>query len=493
MVRVGGYGPVGEGGAMVRNHLVYVLPGIGGSVLERPGGGGTQPEVAWDAGFGDIAGLLLRPRRLAADEPLRATGLIRSKRLLPGWSVVPGYERLVANLQALPGAVIDTGHPERRDPHANVVLFPYDFRLGVRHAAKLLAADAHSRLKDLAPSERAGRVVVVAHSMGGLVARYWLGPLEGWPLCRALITLGTPHRGAPKALQLLANGVRVAGIRMDGVSDLLGQWPSVAELLPRYPMVWDTTAGASLYPHEVPLEHVRLPAKQGFALHEEIEQAWQAMPRSGAEPQVVPRLGWSHRTVGSAVWDGRALKASKKLPGWLELAGWGEDHGDGTVPAISAVPVEMDGHDTSGWRARDRHGPIVSADWIPGLVQVYEERQRLTAARGEEREAALGLDMDELHAHGATIPLQVRLRGDRLPPEATTGAAGLAVWATLRPVHGPRSAAAEVRLEWDGDEGGYVTQLPGPEPGLYDVRVSVRAVPGVGDLSASDSLAVVAP
>ena len=43
-------------------------------------------------------------------------------------------------------------------------------------------------------------MIVVAHSMGGLVARYWMGPLGGWRVCRALITLGTPHRGAPKAL-----------------------------------------------------------------------------------------------------------------------------------------------------------------------------------------------------------------------------------------------------------------------------------------------------
>ncbi|MEV5083848.1 hypothetical protein AB0K74_35315 [Streptomyces sp. NPDC056159] len=202
---------------MGRKHLVYVLPGIGGSVLERPEVGGKPAKVVWDAGFGDIAGLLAKPGRLMVDEPLRASGLIRSKRLLPGWTVVPGYERLWANLQALPGVVMDMGHAGQRNPAANVVLFPYDFRLGVRHAAKMLAADVHDRLKDLSPSERAGRVVVVAHSMGGLIARYWLGP--GWPLCRALITLGTPHRGAPKALQLLANGVRGRSASVSSISD----------------------------------------------------------------------------------------------------------------------------------------------------------------------------------------------------------------------------------------------------------------------------------
>ncbi|MEU1520519.1 hypothetical protein ABZ490_51975 [Streptomyces sp. NPDC005811] len=473
---------------MGRRHLVYVLPGIGGSVLERPG----EQKAVWDAGFGDIAGLLSKPHRLGVDEPLRPTGLIRSKRLLPGWTVVPGYERLVAGLAALPGTVIDTGHPDQRNPNANVVLFPYDFRLGVRHAAELLAADVHDRLKDLSPSEQAGRVVVVAHSMGGLVARYWLGPLEGWPLCRSLITLGTPHRGAPKALHLLANGVRLAGVRLDGVSELLREWPSVSELLPRYPMIWDAGASAPLYPHDLPLDGLRSLAEQGFGLHDEIEQGWREIPRTGAEPQVVPRLGWSHRTPGSAVWDGRKLKVSKKLPGWLDLAGWEKDHGDGTVPAISAVPVEMDGHDTLGWRARDRHGPIASADWIPGLVEVYEQRQRLTAARGEEREAALGLDVEELHLQGDAIPLEVRLCGDSLAEEATADPGALAVWATLRPAGGPRRVVAEVRLEWDGERGAFAADLPGPPgDGLYDVRVSVRAVPGVGDLSVSDSIAVV--
>src|SRR3712207_8815552 len=41
-----------------RRHLVVVLPGIGGSVLARPG----KPEdVVWDAGKGDIADLVVRP------------------------------------------------------------------------------------------------------------------------------------------------------------------------------------------------------------------------------------------------------------------------------------------------------------------------------------------------------------------------------------------------------------------------------------------------
>lgn len=475
---------------MGRRHLVYVLPGIGGSVLERPGVGGKRPKTVWDAGFGDITGLLLRPGKLAGDDPIRATGMIRSRRLLPGWTIVPGYEGLERGLAGLPGVRLDSGHPDHRDPHADVVVFPYDFRLGVAHAAKLLAADVHDRLKDYSDAEKAGRVVVVAHSMGGLVARYWLGPLQGWPVCRSLITLGTPHRGAPKALDLLVNGVRLAGIPLP-VGGLLRDWPSVAELLPRYRAVWDSAAGAACYPHQIPVEGLGAAAKRGFEMHKEIEDAWAEIPRTEAAPQVMPRLGWSHDTAGSAVWDGRKLTVHKTRPAWLDLAGWEEDHGDGTVPAISAVPVEMSGYDTGGWRVRDRHGPLAGAAWIPAVVEAYETRGTLAPARGEERQTALGLDLDDLHAEGAPMPLRVRLRGETPPAAGQVDGAPLKVWATVHPVDEP-GAVTETRLDWDQATSTFITDLAGRAAGMYDVKASVRAVPGAGDLSVSDTVAVVA-
>ena len=184
-------------------HLVVVVPGIGGSVLA------DGSRVVWDAGIGDIAGLVLRPDRLdlGSVPKLTPTGLIRSRTWLPGWTVVHGYQGLMASLASLPGAVVDSGDPGGRVPVATVVAFPYDFRRSIAEAAGRLQAEVDRRLEDLG-GERDKRVIVVAHSMGGLVARHWLGPGGGWPLCRSLITLGTPHRGAPKALQLLVNGFR---------------------------------------------------------------------------------------------------------------------------------------------------------------------------------------------------------------------------------------------------------------------------------------------
>lgn len=39
------------------------------------------------------------------------------------------------------------------------------------------------------------KIFIVAHSAGGLVARYYIQLLGGWHYCDRLVTLGTPHRG----------------------------------------------------------------------------------------------------------------------------------------------------------------------------------------------------------------------------------------------------------------------------------------------------------
>ena len=40
------------------------------------------------------------------------------------------------------------------------------------------------------------KLILVGHSMGGLVARYFLECLEGWRDTRQLVTFGTPYRGS---------------------------------------------------------------------------------------------------------------------------------------------------------------------------------------------------------------------------------------------------------------------------------------------------------
>src|SRR5512144_3197882 len=44
-----------------------------------------------------------------------------------------------------------------------------------------------------------GPLTIVGHSKGGLIAAYYVKKLGGWRRTRAVVTLGTPHRGTPRA------------------------------------------------------------------------------------------------------------------------------------------------------------------------------------------------------------------------------------------------------------------------------------------------------
>ncbi|MCX4869536.1 hypothetical protein OIC43_42550 [Streptomyces sp. NBC_00825] len=469
---------------MGRRQLVYVVPGIGGSVLEEPPSGKGPGRRVWDAGLGDIAASFLRPGRLDPDIGLRPVGLITSKRLV-GWTPVHGYERLINQVGA--GAVVDRGHPDARNLAADVVLFPYDFRMGAAEAAHRLAADAHDRLKDYDEKERAGRVVVVAHSMGGLVARYWLGPLEGWRVCRSLVTLGTPHRGAPKALDWMVNGIPLRHA-IGGREGALTRWPAIAELLPQYPAVWDNRTQRPLYPGELPMEWLRSRVETGARVHADIKQAWDVLPRT---TEMVPRLGWSHATDGVAHWDGKSLRMTGEQPTWLGLAGRQDELGDGTVPACSAVPWEMSGHNTLAMRVAEKHGPMSAAPWVAPTLTHYEERPTLDAVRGDRHRTTLGLDIDDVHAEHTPLPVHVALRGEDAPAGPP---AGVEVWATLRPADSPPGGpGVEVALAADSTSGTYVCELIGQPPGVYEITVEAEAVPGAGDLTATDLVTVVSP
>ncbi len=128
-----------------------------------------------------------------------------------------------------------------------VEVFPYDWRLSVRDAARLLTA----RLEDWLPEvERVRQPVhLVAHSMGGLVVRAMIadgGPgaavwrrIAALPESR-LLMLGTPNQGSYEALRWLT-GYNPTLIKLtlldltrtsDGIVDVVRDYPGLLELLP---------------------------------------------------------------------------------------------------------------------------------------------------------------------------------------------------------------------------------------------------------------------
>jgi len=73
--------------------------------------------------------------------------------------------------------------------------FPYDWRRDIRETAKLL----HTRLLTIG----AKSVAIVAHSMGGLIARYCLEVIGKPANVELMVLAAVPHHGAPVAFQNL--------------------------------------------------------------------------------------------------------------------------------------------------------------------------------------------------------------------------------------------------------------------------------------------------
>ncbi|CAM5365728.1 hypothetical protein GCM10010329_85420 [Streptomyces spiroverticillatus] len=457
-------------------HLVVVVPGIGGSVLHT-----ADRAARWDEHRRRFVAAATRPHRLGLDaQPdLVPVGLLPDITLV-GPFVTPGYDALVRGItRHFDGVRIDVARPGKpRDLQADLLLFPYDFRRGVQHAAARLAAEIADRLSGEHPSARHRRVIVVAHSLGGLVARHWLGPLGGAPQCAALITLGTPHRGAPKALDVLVNGLKVGPKRLSRLTDVLRQWPSVYELLPRYPAVGRPDGTPPLRPHELPAGDLLAPAfltgaKAAFAVHQDIEAAWTDLDRP---PDLTAVFGRGHATLQHALLSPGGLTLAKTSAPWLPNPSW---LGDGTVPAISAVPLEL-GEDLRVRRAvPDRHLALPASATVLALLTEYAG-DSLTAVRGDPPDRPwLGLDVDDTALSGTPVPVGVTLHGT--PADERTR-----VRLRLR--------TADTTPPWQpcprsGDTTWQTTLLP-PGPGTYTLDVMATGIPVTSRLRTGEVLGV---
>lgn len=188
---------------------VLILPGIMGSKLGRERAGWFD-DVVWIDPIDVIAGRL---RQLALP-PTNA----QNRAIRPLGVILFSYLKLKLRL---------------RSAGYDADFFPFDWRQSIDE----LGAQLAQRIRQDDP-EGHGRVSIVAHSMGGLVARATLG--AGVPM-RRLIMLGTPNFGsfAPvAALRATNDAVRKAGWLDFGnsaeelASEVFNTFPGLTQMLP---------------------------------------------------------------------------------------------------------------------------------------------------------------------------------------------------------------------------------------------------------------------
>lgn len=339
------------------NDLIVVIPGITGSTLTRDGKEiwSSKPTtvLAALATFGRQIRKLQLPSDIGdqtPDDGVETAALISHLHFIPGlWTPIHGYDKLVERLRATLAHTRD-GRRECRD--LNPVLFPYDWRLSNRYTArrlKVYVESALSRWRDCAPENRDAKIVFVCHSMGGLVARWYISKEGGAPLTRKMITLGTPYRGAIKALSVLADGpMPKLGRFGEHLHPVVLSFPSVHQLLPSYACV---NHGGEDLEYLIDQTDSILPSalhRDAALFYQELEEAESTDNDTAARRHAI--VGTRQPTSASAsLSDGHYVLS--ELLGHRDLAG------DGTVSAAS-VPKGIPLDDNSIRRIADKHGHL---------------------------------------------------------------------------------------------------------------------------------------
>jgi pimeloyl-ACP methyl ester carboxylesterase len=441
--------------------IFVLLPGITGSVLAV---GGRE---VWGPSAGAIFralkshGQSVSELELSGDDPelddlgdgVTATRLAPDVTLIPGFWKIDGYSATAKSLIEHFGLVRGESFFD----------FPYDWRRHNAVAARKLARSVQSWLavrKAAVGGEP--RVILVAHSMGGLVARHFLEVLGGWQHTRALLTFGTPYRGSLNALGYLATGYKSGGLDL---TSLLRTLPSVYELLPIYPCVYSGSEEPKRVAEMSELPHVdQTRAAKALAFHRAIESAQKNNASlKGYGYKIVPCVGFEQPTMQSARFEAGELKL-------LPSRGGKDESGDGTVPRVSATPIEVP-NELGATFASERHGSLQNNDGllahVRGVLTQPDTGVVLRARAGLG--VGLSLRLEDAYAEGEEIEVGVTAAGEFPEMEALLEDAVTGAEVTTAPVR--RGGEAGQRVIFD--------PLP---PGHYRVTIRGAGVSPIRDV-----------
>lgn len=175
---------------ILKNNYYGDITGPDGDIDNAFGGLGEGKKIS---GITEYSGM--RRTNLLADPLILIPGIMGSQQDDDGrWVVDPilhTHDNLIASLQK-------NGYEEGK----NLFLFPYDWRRDNRDTAN----DLRERIEAIRSQTGSKKVDIVAHSMGGLVARQYIQGDTYRDDVDQLMTLGTPQRGSPKAYLMWEGG-----------------------------------------------------------------------------------------------------------------------------------------------------------------------------------------------------------------------------------------------------------------------------------------------
>ena len=309
-------------GAGWKRRPIVFIPGFGGSSLWR------GSENVWPNVRRLFTGVDQFRMASPDEEPLEARGLLDEVVVIPNLLKLDQYGKLIDYLAEAFG--YESGH--------DLMEFGYDFRHDVRDASRRLGA-AIDAWKVTPP------ITVISHSMGCLVARYYVECLGGKSKVGRLLLMGGPHAGAPKAAAWMLQGPHILpfGLLDEKLRRTMSTFPSGYQILPTFACLTDQF-GRAIHPLH---DDAWLPAAQRPLLN----NARQFRAELGAHTSVptVCIFGYGIKTIARLAVECDAEGLVRKADPCVEPAG------DSTVPESSAVLEGSEIHPV-----RQYHGALFS-------------------------------------------------------------------------------------------------------------------------------------
>lgn len=449
--------PPAEGAAARPHDAVVVVPGIMGSALRDTRTGRLlwgMSDLRWYlkawAYPGGLHALHVtdeeRDGRLGRIEP---AGLLEFPAWAPWLAGLEPYTRLVRELEA---AVVA--------PEA-VLKFSYDWRLPVEHNSRLLAeaatrhlrrwraTEAHVEARRRHPDGRPAQLVLIAHSMGGLLVQALTLIPGATDDVRTTITLGTPFYGAVKAASILNSG-RGAPVPLPRrrLRALAATLPGLHDLLPTYRCLHEGTSAKPLTPAHV--------------------------AAIGGDEDLAARSADFHRRVNHAALVGhhsligtrqRTMQGLRIDAGVVEPLYYTFTHGPGNT--LTTKDFQGDGtvHWESAAMVEGHHEVVQQHGALPATVEATSLVRTLLAAPGRRPQPLLGDGGVGMAPPDVIEPAR----------EFTFPVSDIAATCAVYEISGDRPGAqlAATKPQWR--DGVPHVRLTVPRPGIYRLSLQLGA------------------